>query len=213
MSSNIKECSHHKDRRRKRLRRCCAGLLIFNFILLIIILLIWAILQPKKPQFIIQDATIYAFNVSAPYFITSSIQVTIYSRNPNDKIGVNYDKLDVFATYRSQQITFYTAIPPVYQGHKDVNVWSPFISGVNVPVAPYNGASLTQDQSAGTVALTIKIDGRVRFKVGTYMSRRYHLHVKCPARIDFGSSSRSNGVIVSGNAVKYQLTQSCRVSV
>jgi len=209
--SDIKECSHHKGRRHKRLRRCCAGILIFNFILLIIILLIWAILQPKKPQFIIQDATIYAFNVSAPNIITSSIQVTIYSRNPNDKIGVYYDKLDVFATYRSQQITYYTAIPSVYQGHKDVNVWSPFISGVNVPVAPYNGASLSQDQAAGTVALIFKIDGRVRFKVGTYVSGRYHLHVRCPARLDFGG--RTTGIIVGSNAVKYQLTQSCSVTV
>ncbi|KAF7145801.1 hypothetical protein RHSIM_Rhsim04G0130500 [Rhododendron simsii] len=210
--SDVKECTHHKEKRRKLLRRCCAGLLIFNFILLVLILLIWAILQPKKPQFIIQDATVYAFNVSAPNFITSSIQVTIYSRNPNDKIGVYYDKLDVYATYRSQQITYYTAIPSVYQGHKDVNVWSPFVSGVNVPVAPYNGASLSQDQAAGTVGLTFKIDGRVRFKVSTYISRRYHLHVRCPARIDFGGRS-SSGVIVGGNAVKYQLTQRCGVTV
>ncbi|KAA8518500.1 hypothetical protein F0562_015974 [Nyssa sinensis] len=125
-----KGCSEHrKNRRRKRIRQCCAGLLIFNFILLVLILIIWAILQPRKPRFVLQDATIFAFNVSSPNYLTSNIQITIYSRNPNDKIGIYYDKLDVYGSYRNQQITYYTSIPPTYQGHKDVNVWSPLITG------------------------------------------------------------------------------------
>ncbi|XP_059646590.1 NDR1/HIN1-like protein 1 [Cornus florida] len=207
---SVKDCSHHKDRRRKLIRRFCAGLLIFNLILLIMILLVWAILQPKKPRFILQDATVYAFNVSAPNFVTSTIQITISSRNPNDKIGIYYDKLDVYAIYRSQQITYYTGIPPTYQGHKDVNVWSPFISGVNVPVAPYNGIALSQEQAGGSVQLIIKIDARVRWKVGTFTSGKYRLHVKCPAFLTFGS--QTTGIVV-GNAIKYQLVQRCGVSV
>ncbi|KAK2982082.1 hypothetical protein RJ640_003207 [Escallonia rubra] len=207
---SVKECSHHKHKWRKRARRCCAGLLIFNFILLVLILIVWAILEPKKPKFVIQDATIFAFNVSAPNILTSNIQVTITSRNPNDKIGVYYDRLDVFATYRSQQITYYTAIPPIYQGHKDVNVWSPFIYGTNVPVAPYNGVALSQDQAGGAIWLIIKLDGRVRWKVGSFTSGRYRLHVVCPAYIPFGN--RNTGIVV-GAGIKYQLAQSCRVSV
>ncbi|KAL7137222.1 hypothetical protein ABFS83_10G078400 [Erythranthe nasuta] len=206
-----KVCSHHKSKKRKILRRCCAGLLIFNFIVLFLILLIWAILQPKKPRFTIQDATIFNLNVSAPNVISTTVQVTVNSHNPNSKIGVYYDKLDVYATYHSQQITYYTVIPPVYQGHKDVNVWSPFIYGVNVPVAPYNGIALAQDQTNGAIRITVKIDGRVKWKVGTFVSGRYHLHISCPANIPLGNS-KNTGVII-GNAVKYQLSQSCSVSV
>ncbi|XP_059668658.1 NDR1/HIN1-like protein 1 [Cornus florida] len=204
-------CSHHKDRRRRQVRRACACLLIFNFIVLLLILLVWAILQPKNPRFVLQDATVYAFNVSSNTFLTTNFQVTISSRNPNDKIGIYYDRLHVYATYRSQQITYYTSIPPTYQGHKDVNVWSPFIFGNNVPVAPYNGISLTSDAAAGAVSLTIKIDGRVRWKVGTFTSGRYHLHVRCPTYIPF-AGPRTTGVVI-GNAIKYQLTQRCRVNV
>uniref|UniRef100_A0A5B6Z8L1 Late embryogenesis abundant protein LEA-2 subgroup domain-containing protein n=1 Tax=Davidia involucrata TaxID=16924 RepID=A0A5B6Z8L1_DAVIN len=208
-----KQCSEHRRNKRRRLfKRCCAGLLIFNFILLFLILIIWAILQPKKPRFILQDATVFAFNVSSPNFLTSNIQVTIYSRNPNNKIGIYYDKLDVFATYRSQQITYYTSIPPTYQGHKDVNVWSPQISGINVPVAPYNGIALSQDQSAGNIQLLIKIDGRVRWKIGSFTTGKYRMHIRCPAIISFGSSNQNTGIYI-GNAIKYQLSQNCRVSV
>ncbi|KAI7984994.1 NDR1/HIN1-like protein 1 [Camellia lanceoleosa] len=198
------------DERRKTLRRICSGVLILSVIVLAIVVVIWAILQPKKPDFVLQDATANAFNVTAPNFVTSNILVTIESRNPNDKIGVYYDKLDVSAIYRNQQITSYSAIPPIYQGHKEVNVWSPTVSGVNVTVAPYSGVALIQDQAYGTVLLTIKIEGRVRFKVGTYISRRYHLSVKCPVNIVFSNSIA--GVVVV-NGIKYQLDRKCSGNV
>ncbi|KAL5545732.1 hypothetical protein UlMin_005419 [Ulmus minor] len=207
-----KDCGHHGKYRRKIWRRICAGILIFTFIVLITILIIWAVLQPSKPRFILQDVTVYAFNTSVPNLLTSNFQVTISSRNPNDKIGVYYDRLDVYAVYRNQQITFPTRIPPTYQGHKDVNVWSPFVYGTSVPVAPFNSVGLIQDQSTGSIMLIFKLDGRVRWKVGTFISGKYHFYVKCPAFINLGNNN-NNGVVVGQNAVKYQLVQRCSVNV
>ncbi|KAK3226981.1 hypothetical protein Dsin_006843 [Dipteronia sinensis] len=206
-----KDCGNHGHKRRRLFRRIIGCILVSLLIILIIILLVWAILRPTKPRFILQDATVYAFNVSSPNFLTSNFQVTISSRNPNDRVGIYYDRLDVYATYRNQQITFRTAIPPTYQGHKEVNVWSPFVYGTAVPVAPYNAVSLNQDQINGVIPLIFKIDGRVRWKVGTLITAKYHLYVKCDAMINFGN--RQSGIVVGENAIKYQLVQSCSVSV
>lgn len=208
-----KDCGHHGMKRRRFFRRIFAGLLIFFFIVLVTVLLVWAILQPSKPRFVLQDVTVYAFNTSVPNMLTSNFQITISSRNPNDKIGVYYDRLDVYSTYRNQQITFRTAIPPTYQGHKEVNVWSPFVYGTDVSVAPFNSIALSQDQASGTVLLVIKIDGRVRWKVGAFISGRYHFYVRCPAYINLGNNAKSTGIVVSENAIKYQLVQRCSVSV
>lgn len=200
-----KECNYEKEKGPSR--RLCAGLLIFAFVVLVVFLIIWAILQPKKPRFVLQDATFYAFNVtSAPSLFTSNIQITITSHNPNDRIGIYYDKLHAYATYRNQQITYYSSTPPTYQGHKAVNVWSPFVYGTNVPVAPFNVQALIKDQGHGAIWLTIKLNGRVRWKVGAFVSGRYHLHVSCPAYIPFGKN-------VAGVQVKYQLEQNCKVDV
>ncbi len=208
---SVKTCEHHKGKKRKLFRRIFWGIIVFLFIVLLAILLIWAILRPSKPSFILQDVTVYAFNATVPNFLTSNFQVTLTSRNPNDHIGVYYDRLDTYVTYRSQQITYRTAIPPSYQGHKEVDIWSPFVYGTNVPVAPFNFVGLSQDQSNGNILITIKVDGRVRWKVGAFISGRYHLHVRCPAFISFGP--RSNGVAVGENVIKYQLVQSCSVNV
>ncbi|KAJ6923998.1 hypothetical protein NC652_017344 [Populus alba x Populus x berolinensis] len=206
-----KDCGNHGHKRRRFVRLLFAVILTFLLIALIVILLVWAILRPSKPKFILQDATVYAFNVSYPSFITSNFQVTVSSRNPDDRVGIYYDRLDIYATYRDQQITLRTSIPSSYQGHKETNVWSPFIYGNSVPVSPYNSAALSQDQGAGVVMLMIKIDGRVRFKVGTFISAKYNLHVRCPAYIQFGS--RTSGIMVGDNVVKYQLATRCHVSI
>ncbi|XP_021289985.1 NDR1/HIN1-like protein 1 [Herrania umbratica] len=208
---SAKDCGNHGKSRRKLFRRIIACILIFNLIVLITILLIWAILRPSKPKFILQDITVFAFNASTPNFLTSNFQVTVSSRNPNDKIGIYYDRLDIYASYRNQQITLRTAIPPTYQGHNEVNVWSPFVYGNMVPIAPDLFLALNSDQAAGSVFLTIKIDGRVRWKVGTFISGRYHLYVRCPAYVTFGS--KTSGVIVGENAIKFQFVTRCSVSV
>ncbi|XP_022747500.1 NDR1/HIN1-like protein 1 [Durio zibethinus] len=206
-----KDCGNHGKGRRKFFRRLIACILFFILLVLITILLIWAILRPSKPRFILQDTTVYAFNASTPNFLTSNFQVTVSSRNPNDEIGIYYDRLDVYATYRSQQITLQTALPPTYQGHNEIIVWSPFIYGNMVPISPDYSVSLGAEQAAGTFFVTIKIDGRVRWKVGTFVSGGYNLYVTCPAYLTFGS--RSNGIMVGDNAIKFQFVTRCSVSV
>ncbi|KAG2305846.1 hypothetical protein Bca4012_085414 [Brassica carinata] len=208
-----KDCGSHSHSRRKLIRRIIWSVIIILFIIFLTILLIWAILQPSKPRFIIQDATVYAFNVSGnpPNQLTSNFQITLSTRNPNDKIGVYYDRLEVYATYQNQQITYRTSIPPTYQGHKEVNIWSPFVYGNSVPIAPFIGVSLDGDQDNGAVVLDVRADGRVRWKVGAFITGKYHLYVRCQAVIYFGN--KAAGVIVGDNAVKYTYARSCRVSV
>ncbi|EPS74359.1 hypothetical protein M569_00401, partial [Genlisea aurea] len=200
-----------KQERRKLLRRIAAVSFGFAVVVLLIVLIVWAVLRPTKPQFTLQDATIFTLNVSSPNVISIVVQITVTARNPNSRIGIYYDRLDAFADYRNQQVTYYSSIPPVYQGHKDFNVWSPFLYGNNVPVAPYNGLALNEDESTGAVILAVNLNGRVRWKVGDVISGRYHLHVMCPAYIPIGNS-KNTGIVV-GNAVKYQLSQPCSVNV
>lgn len=207
-----KECNFHQEEQQKKIQRLCGCLCSLLILFLLVFLITWAVLHPQKPHFVLQDATIYSFNVSAPNIFSTTLQVTISSHNGNRRIGIYYDQFNVYATYHDQQITYNTVIPAVYQGHKDTNLWSPFLYGNNVPIAPFIGPDLRQDQDSGAVWITVKIYGRVKWRVGTFVSGRYHLHVTCPAYIPFGNSAKNGGVVV-GDAVKYQLSRSCAVSV
>lgn len=148
-----KDCCHDEDEKKETVRRIIGGILTFIVIVLLVVFIIWAVLRPTKPRFILQDATIYAFNLTAPNILTATLQVTISSRNPNNRIGVYYERLDVYASYHNQQITLPTRLPFAYQGHKDITIWSPFLYGNSVPIAPYLGLSIQQDQNAGLVLI------------------------------------------------------------
>ncbi|KAG2674350.1 hypothetical protein I3843_13G114800 [Carya illinoinensis] len=211
---SAKDCGHHHHKGHCKPRRRIVLYCIAAFIVLVlfIIFLVWVILQPTKPRFILQDATVYAFNVSAspPFAISTSMQITVASRNRMDRVGIYYQKVDIYATYRSQQITLRTLLPPTYQGHKEATVWSPFLCGNSVPMWPGLMDALQQDQNMGSVLFKIKIDGNIKWKVGTWFSGTYHLHVNCPAFIKFGD--RNNGFPV-GPVMKFQLVQGCTVDV
>ena len=205
---SAKACGiHHHERRHRHL---IAALLIFTALVLFVILLIYLILHPTKPQFILENVTVYSFNATSPHTLTSNIQVTLISRNPNKNIGIYYEKLDVYGAYHGLQITLSTRLPNTYQGHKDVSVWSPFLYGNEVPIAPYLAAYLGEDQMAGVVLIKVKAIGRVRWKVSTFVSGRYRLNVNCNAYISLGSKNSGFGV---GHGVKYQLSQKCNVDI
>ncbi|GMI79689.1 hypothetical protein like AT3G52470 [Hibiscus trionum] len=206
-----KECGDHRKARRDSSRRVIACILVFVLIVLITIFLIWVILRPSKPGFTLLDTTVYAFNTSAASFLTSNFQITIRSQNPNDNIGIYYDRLDVYAEFWNQEITLRCRLPQTYQGHNEVSVWSPIIYGNMVPIAPEYSPALGAEQAAGSVLLMIKIDGRLRWKVGTFVTGRYHIHVRCPAYLKF--ESQTDGSPVGEDAAKFQFVSGCSVSL
>ncbi|KAE8656729.1 putative CCR4-associated factor 1-8 [Hibiscus syriacus] len=117
------DCGHHDDDE-QRVKRITIAIVGFFVVFGIVVFLVWAILHPDKPRFILQDVTIYAFNLTATNLLQTSKSLS--SHNPNDKIGIYYQKLDIFASYHNQQITLPTLLPRTYQGHLVVTVWSPF---------------------------------------------------------------------------------------
>ncbi|PKI74724.1 hypothetical protein CRG98_005051 [Punica granatum] len=60
------------------------------------------------------------------------------------------------------------------------------------------------------VVIMIKLDGQVKWKLGVIAKGSYHITVKCPAYIPFGTNG--TGIYVGNNAIKYQLLQRCGVN-
>ncbi|ONK55971.1 uncharacterized protein A4U43_C10F2820 [Asparagus officinalis] len=155
--------------------------------LLFVILLIYLILHPSKPQFYLQNTTVSNLALS-------SVQATILSKNPNTKVGVYYDDLRAYAVYKGQQITAGSALPPFFQEHEDSNVLSASMYGAGMPVTASAGYEVGRDQEAGrAMALTVRIDGKLRWKVGSWVSGKYRFNVDCVAIIGIGSSVGGGG--------------------
>lgn len=210
------DCGNHRwhERHDEGIRRFFKIILFLAIIVLITVLIVWLVLRPTKPKFYLRDATVMAFNLSlTPSILTTTIQVTIAIRNPNQRIGIFYDRLQVYASYKSQPITLSSKNRPFYQPRKGVSVLSPFLFGVDVPMAPYLSTSLSQDEQSGSALLVVKIDGRVRWKVGSWTSGRYHLFVNCPAYLSFDTTGSTEESNIFSPVVRFQRISSCSVSV
>ncbi|KAG7035776.1 NDR1/HIN1-like protein 1, partial [Cucurbita argyrosperma subsp. argyrosperma] len=152
----------------------------------LLILLLWLILRPSKPEFALRQADVYQLNLIDLHLLNSSIQLTLSSKNPNQKMGIFYDQLQVYAAYKGQQITMGTSLPGFYQGQEESNLLTAFLAGSSVPVAPSFGYEVGRDQSAGRFVLKIKAMGRLRWKLGSWVSGRYRFNVDCVAVMPFG---------------------------
>ncbi|KAF7830800.1 NDR1/HIN1-like protein 26 [Senna tora] len=155
-------------------------------IILLLILLIWFILRPSNPQFSLKDLQIYQLNLSASSSLNSSIQLTLLSRNPNQKVAIYYDDFQVYVTYKSQQITMDASLPPFFQNHQETNLLSASLLGNGLPVSPSLGYEMGRDQSAGRLVFNVKVNGKLRWKVGTWVSGRSRFNVNCVSVIAFG---------------------------
>ncbi|XP_024963021.1 NDR1/HIN1-like protein 26 [Cynara cardunculus var. scolymus] len=157
--------------------------------ILLLILLVWFILHPAKPHFSLKEADIYQLVVSGTHLLNSSIQLTLLSTNPNQKVGIYYEEIQVYASYKAQQITLHSYLPPFYQDHKDTNLLSAALVANSLPVAPSFNYELGRDQTAGRLVLNLKANGLLRWKVGTWVSGRYRFYVNCVAVMVFGPSA------------------------
>ncbi|XP_051143061.1 NDR1/HIN1-like protein 26 [Andrographis paniculata] len=156
------------------------------FSLLSLICLLWFILHPTKPQFSLKQADVNQLNLSGPSLLNSSIEITLLSINPNKKVGIYFDEFLLYASYKGQKITPDTSISAFYQGHEEINLLSASLVGNQQPVAPSFAYEVQHDQHTGKLALSFKVMGRLRWKVGTWVSGRYRFVVNCIAIMPFG---------------------------
>ncbi|XP_057472331.1 NDR1/HIN1-like protein 26 [Actinidia eriantha] len=167
----------------------------FFLSILSFLFLVWLILHPSKPDFSLKEANIYQLNISTPHnLLNSSIQLTLLSKNPNNKVGIYYDKLQVYASYKGQEITADSSLPPFYQGHGERNMLSTELAGAGLPVGPTFGYEVGCDWTAGKMFLSLHVKGSLRWKVGTWVSSRYTFHVNCAAITEFGSNTTSGSM-------------------
>jgi len=183
IQTSPKHCANRGFQLKKILnKKLLYALSTFISSILFILLLVCLILHPSKPQFYLKGVDL-ALSASAPrgLLLNSTVQVTLLSKNPNTKVGIYYEDVRAYAVYKGQQITADSSLPSFYQGNGDANLLSTSLYGAGMPVAASVGYEVGRDQVAGRMVLSVRIDGRLRWKVGSWVSGRYRFDVDCVA--------------------------------
>ncbi|EPS67217.1 hypothetical protein M569_07563 [Genlisea aurea] len=168
--------------------------LLYIFLsLLLFIFLVWLILHPSKPRFSLQQLQINLLNLTQPSLLNTSILLTLQSDNPNQRVGIYYDDFLIYASYRNQKITPDASVSPFYQGQGETNTLSTSLVGYQQPVSPSLGYQLERDQGIGKLVVGVKGMGRLRWKVGSWISGRYRFVVSCITDMPFEDASAQQG--------------------
>ncbi|THU73120.1 hypothetical protein C4D60_Mb04t19450 [Musa balbisiana] len=183
VTTSPKDCSKKGFRLNKLNKKILYSLFSLLVSILSVVFLIWLVLHPTKPEFYLRDTAVYELSLASPRLLNSTIQATVVSKNPNSHVGIYYDRLRAYAAYKGQQITGDSELPPFYQGHQDINILSSSLYGIAMPFAPSFGYHVSRDQTAGRLYLELKLDGKLRWKVGSWVSGSYRIDVNCVAVI------------------------------
>ncbi|XP_050237916.1 NDR1/HIN1-like protein 12 [Mercurialis annua] len=182
------EKEHHKHKHtapqssyypRDPRRTFCTVITVFLLLAGLSVLIVWLIYRPHKPHFTVVNAAVYDLNTSSPPFISTSMQFTLVTRNPNKRVSIIYDKLSAYVSYRNQAITPTVVLPPLYHEKKSTVAVSPVLGGAQVPVSVEVANGLVMDENYGVVVLRVVLLGRLRWKAGAIKTGRYGVYVKC----------------------------------
>lgn len=157
----------------------CTIITIFLLLVGVTALTLWLVYRPHKPQFKLVGAAIYELNTSSPPLISTTMQFTVITRNPNKRVSIYYDKLSVFVSYKDQAITPQVMLPPLYHRRHSTVAVSPVVGGGAVPVSVDVANGLVTDEAYGVVALRLVFLGRIRWKAGAIKTMHYGAYVKC----------------------------------
>ncbi|GLJ21144.1 hypothetical protein SUGI_0386750 [Cryptomeria japonica] len=178
MYKEVVERFRNPRRKRDRIISClCAtffGLLVFAAIF---ILITWLVLQPHRPRYYVDYGSVSLLNVEGK-ILNTKMTFNVTSRNPNKRIGIYYDKMEGYVYYGDQRIAG-AYIAPFYQGHKTTTIIKPILTGHYVLLKDDLSKDLVMEHTSGAVDLRLKLYAKLRFKVGSWKSRHYHMRVKC----------------------------------
>ncbi|KAL7108152.1 hypothetical protein ACP275_06G097400 [Erythranthe tilingii] len=168
----------------KRLFFCMSTIFL---VLISVTLLVWLIIRPTKPRFSIKEAQINQLKIATPSSLNSSIHITLASINPNDKLGIHYDEFVVYASYNGERISPEASVTPFYVDHGETKPLSALLVGNHQPVGPFLAYQLEQDQEIGKMEMEFNAVGKLRWRVGNWVSKRTRFTVDCLMVVRFGS--------------------------
>uniref|UniRef100_A0A5B7ABP5 Late embryogenesis abundant protein LEA-2 subgroup domain-containing protein n=1 Tax=Davidia involucrata TaxID=16924 RepID=A0A5B7ABP5_DAVIN len=178
-------------RRKARRSFCCRCLCwTLGLIALLIVLLavaagiLYLVFRPKAPKYSVDDVAIRGFNLTSSSTISPEFDVTVRARNPNDKIGIYYQKASSVKVYYSDINLCNGVLPTFYQPSNNVTIFQKALKGSKILLTSAVNSALVAEQKQGKVPLRLNLKAPVKIKVGAVKTWTITVKVKCDVTVD-----------------------------
>lgn len=153
------------------------------------VLIIWLAVRPKRLVYTIEDGSIHGFNLTNNH-LNATFNLVIRSYNPNSKVSIYYDKVEVLVSYDDQNVAFNT-VAPFFQPRRNVTHLGVKLVAQDVALYGAVAKDLGLEKSSGEVELDVRVKAKIRFKVGVWKSRHRTMRILCSPTLVHFSSSKS----------------------
>lgn len=189
--ANAKPPTQPVARPHSRLIRVIAIVLLALIVIVgLTILIVWLTIKPKKLVYSIDDGSIHNYNLSNANHLNASYNFILRAYNPNKKVSVYYDKVDIVVMYDDDTLSR-GAIDPFYQPKRNATRFKLNLASHDVSLRDEVARDLKVERTSGRVEMVVNLKARIRFKVGAWKSRHYHMKVSCaPIMVHFSTSSK-----------------------
>ncbi|XP_027367456.1 NDR1/HIN1-like protein 10 [Abrus precatorius] len=182
-------------------RRCCCCLFRIFWILLVcilvfvclVILVLYILITPRTFKFHVTDAKLAQFNYTANT-LRYNLFLNITARNPNKKLKIYYDVVQANAFYEGVRFATTDVNMPwnsYLQNKKSMNLFSAVFSGQHVMVLDQDQVSeFDEDNKDGVFHFDIKINFRIRFRLGDLQSGDFKPRGTCELDVPLSSGGK-----------------------
>ncbi|KAK8683571.1 hypothetical protein V6N13_039629 [Hibiscus sabdariffa] len=187
---NARRYAHLSKRKSSRSTccRCCCCFLITILSLLLAAAIasavIYFVFKPQSPKYSIDNVAIKGFNLTSSSPLSPEFDVTVRAHNPNDKIGIYYEKGSSVEVYYEDLNLCNGALPAFYQPTNNVTLFRTAVKGSGIELTATALSSLSNDQKKGTVPFTLKLRAPVKIKLGSIKTWKFTVKVTCKITVD-----------------------------
>ncbi|KAA8550047.1 hypothetical protein F0562_001731 [Nyssa sinensis] len=178
--------------RRKPRHSCCCRCLCWTLglIALLIVLvavaagILYLVFRPEAPKYSVDDVAIRDFNLTSSSSISPEFDVTVRANNPNDKIGIYYQKESSVNVYYSDINLCNGVLPTFYQPSNNITVFQMPLKGSNILLTSAVNSALAAEQRQGKVPFRLNLKAPVKIKVGAVKTWTITVKVECDVTVD-----------------------------
>ncbi|KAK7412248.1 hypothetical protein VNO78_03699 [Psophocarpus tetragonolobus] len=165
--------------KRSNLLRYIAMIILALIILVgIAVIIIWLVLRPKRLEYSVENAAIHNFNLTDANHLYANFDFTIRAYNPNSRVSIYYDTVEVSVLYEDQTLAT-NAVHPFFQSHKNVTRLHVGLTAQTVTVYESVLKDLRLERSSRDIELDLWMRATIRFKVGVWKSKHRILKIFC----------------------------------
>ncbi|GKV05352.1 hypothetical protein SLEP1_g17376 [Rubroshorea leprosula] len=195
---------------RRRQRSCCCKFICWTISLLFVILILIAatagilylIFRPKLPKYSINNLNISDLRLNYDLSLYAKFNVKITANNPNEKIGIYYEKGSRLSVWYTNSMLCEGSLPKFYQGHQNITKLDLALTGQNEYGSTIM-AALQEQQQTGRIPLELKVVAPVAIKLGSLKLRKMKILGQCNLVVD--SLSANNLISIKASNCRFGL--------